>query len=98
MVAWGSTDFRDDLARVSVPTLVIHGDADESVPFEGSATRTHAAIPHSELRTISNGPHRLQHHPRPRIQRDTARSSRGVTACTPGQGLALSAVRVATGS
>ncbi|HEX3731605.1 MAG TPA: alpha/beta hydrolase [Mycobacteriales bacterium] len=57
MVAWGSTDFRDDLARVSVPTLVIHGDADESVPFEGSATRTHAAIPHSELRTISNGPH-----------------------------------------
>jgi non-heme chloroperoxidase len=34
MVAWGSTDFRDGLARVSVPTLVIHGDAGASVPFD----------------------------------------------------------------
>gem|GEM_PF-5934611 len=42
LVAWGSTDFRDDLASVSLPALVIHGDGDASVPFEGSATRTHA--------------------------------------------------------
>jgi non-heme chloroperoxidase len=43
MEAWSSTDFRDDLARVSVPTLVIHGDADGSVPLEGSATPFPAA-------------------------------------------------------
>lgn len=57
MAAWSSTDFRDDLAQVSVPTLVIHGDADESVPFEGSAGRTHDAIPGSELHVIADAPH-----------------------------------------
>jgi non-heme chloroperoxidase len=57
MAAWASTDFRDDLTRVSVPALVIHGDADASVPFEGSARRTHDAIPGSELYVIAGGPH-----------------------------------------
>jgi non-heme chloroperoxidase len=57
MAAWSSTDFRADLAQVSVPTLVIHGDADASVPFEGSARRTHDAIPGSELHLIADGPH-----------------------------------------
>jgi len=36
MEAFGTTDFRDDLPAVTVPTLVIHGDADGIVPFEGS--------------------------------------------------------------
>jgi non-heme chloroperoxidase len=42
---------------VSVPTLVIHGDADGAVPLEGSARRTHDAIPGSELHVIADGPH-----------------------------------------
>ncbi len=33
------TDFRDDLAQISVPTLVIHGDSDAIVPFEVSGRR-----------------------------------------------------------
>lgn len=57
MAAWASTDFRDDLARVSVPALIIHGEGDESVPMHGSARRTHAALPGSELRVIADGPH-----------------------------------------
>lgn len=57
LAAWSSTDFRDDLAQVSVPTLVIHGDADASVPFEASARLTHDAIPGSELHVIADGPH-----------------------------------------
>ena len=36
MAAFGSTDFREDLPKVTVPTLVIHGDGDGVVPFEGS--------------------------------------------------------------
>jgi pimeloyl-ACP methyl ester carboxylesterase len=36
---------------------VLHGDADETVPFEGSGQRTHAAIPGSELYLIGGGPH-----------------------------------------
>ncbi len=57
MQSFGLTDFREDLLKVTVPTLVIHGDADGIVPFEGSGQRTHAAIPHSELYLVQGGPH-----------------------------------------
>jgi pimeloyl-ACP methyl ester carboxylesterase len=57
MAAFGNTDFRDDLAKVNVPTLVLHGDSDAVVPFEGSGKRTHAAIDGSELHVIAGAPH-----------------------------------------
>jgi pimeloyl-ACP methyl ester carboxylesterase len=57
MTAFGTTDFRDDLPNVKVPTLVLHGGSDSTVPFEGSGKRTHAAIPHSELHLIAGAPH-----------------------------------------
>ncbi len=57
MQAFGITDFRDDLPKVTVPTLVIHGDADGTVPFEGSGKRTHEAIAQSELHLVAGGPH-----------------------------------------
>lgn len=60
MAAWANTDFRDDLAQVSVPALIIHGEGDESVPLHGSGRRTHQAIPGSELRVIADGPHGCQ--------------------------------------
>ena len=59
MVAFGTTDFRDDLPKVTVPALVIHGDSDGIVPFEGSGKRTHDAIDGSELVVIDGGPHGL---------------------------------------
>jgi len=59
MDAFGATDFREDLKRVSVPTLVIHGDADAIVPFEGSGQRTHQAVPHSTLVQVNGAPHGL---------------------------------------
>ena len=57
MQSFGLTDFRDDLRTVKVPALVIHGDADGIVPFEGSGRRTHEALPGSELVVIAGGPH-----------------------------------------
>jgi non-heme chloroperoxidase len=57
MEAFGTTDFRGDLASVSVPVLIIHGDSDATVPFEGSGKRTHEAIIGSELHVIAGGPH-----------------------------------------
>lgn len=53
------TDFRPDLAKVTVPTLLIHGDADTGVPLEVTATRSHAAIAGSELVVIEGGAHGL---------------------------------------
>ena len=57
MQAFGTMDFRDDVTRVTVPTLVIHGDGDGTVPFEGSGKRTHEAIPQSELVVVEDAPH-----------------------------------------
>ena len=57
MAAFANTDFRDDLAKVTVPTLVTHGDGDFVVFFEGSGARTHAAIPASELVVLHGAPH-----------------------------------------
>jgi len=57
MDAWATTDFRDDLGSVDVPTLVIHGDSDAIVPFEGSGKRTHEAIDGSELVVVEGAPH-----------------------------------------
>ncbi len=57
MAAFGSTDFRDDLTKVTVPTMVLHGDGDATVPFDGSGRRTHAAIAGSQLLIISGAPH-----------------------------------------
>ena len=57
MAAFGTTDFRDDLTKVTVPTLVIHGDADATVPYEGSGARTHASVAGSELVVVPGAPH-----------------------------------------
>ena len=57
IAAFGRTDFRDDLRKVTVPTLVIHGDGDGIVPFEVSGKRTVASIKGAELAVINGGPH-----------------------------------------
>jgi pimeloyl-ACP methyl ester carboxylesterase len=57
MAAFATTDFRDDLTKVTVPTLVIHGDSDGTVPFAGSGERTHRAIAGSELHVVEDAPH-----------------------------------------
>ena len=57
IAAFGRTDFRGDLKKITVPTLVIHGDSDAIVPFEVSGKRTHEAIKGSQLTVIKGGPH-----------------------------------------
>jgi len=51
------TDFRKDVEKIDIPTLVIHGDADRIVPFEASGSRTAKAIKGAELVVIKEGPH-----------------------------------------
>jgi len=57
IAAFSYTDFRDDMAKVTVPTLVIHGDSDAIVPFEVSGKRSAALIPGAKLVVIKDGPH-----------------------------------------
>jgi pimeloyl-ACP methyl ester carboxylesterase len=57
ITAFGCTDFREDLTKVDVPTLVIHGDSDGIVPFEVSGQRSAEAIADSTLVVVKGGPH-----------------------------------------
>ena len=57
MEAWATTDFRDDLKKITVPTLVLHGTADGIVPIEGSGHRTHKAVANSKLVELDGAPH-----------------------------------------
>ena len=56
--AW-LTDFRKDLAKFDLPTLVVHGDSDRIVPVEVSGRRTQAAVKESRLVIVKDGPHGL---------------------------------------
>ena len=50
-------DFRGDLARIDVPTLVIHGDADRIVPITAAGPRTAKLIKGARLLVVKDGPH-----------------------------------------
>ncbi len=55
---WG-TDFRKDLARIDVPTLVIHGDSDRILPIAATGSRTHKSVKGARLVVVKGGPHGL---------------------------------------
>jgi non-heme chloroperoxidase len=50
-------DFREDLSRIDVPTLVIHGDADRILPITATGLRTAKLIKGARLLVVKNGPH-----------------------------------------
>jgi non-heme chloroperoxidase len=56
--AWHE-DFRNDVARMDVPTLVIHGESDRIVPFSAAGQRTAKLIEGAELVVIKDGPHNV---------------------------------------
>jgi len=56
--AWVS-DFRNDLPRINLPTLVIHGDSDRILPIAATGTRTHKAVKGARLVVVEGGPHGL---------------------------------------
>jgi len=55
--AFGRTDFRADLAKIDVPSLIIHGDSDSIVPVEASGNLTHELLSNSQIVIIEGGPH-----------------------------------------
>lgn len=57
--AWAETDFRSELKNVTVPTLIIHGDADNIVPIETAGNQAAEGIKDNQYEVISGGPHGL---------------------------------------
>jgi pimeloyl-ACP methyl ester carboxylesterase len=59
VTAFSSTDFRNDLKQIDVPTLIIHGDRDRIVPFPVSAQRMPEFVKGSKVIAIAGAPHGL---------------------------------------
>lgn len=57
--SWAETDFRKELKNVDVPTLIVHGDADNIVPIKTSAEQAAKGIEKNSYKIIRNGPHGL---------------------------------------
>jgi non-heme chloroperoxidase len=53
------TDFRDDLPKIDVPTLVIHGTADRILPYSSTAERLPGLIKDVKLVSVKDGPHNI---------------------------------------
>jgi non-heme chloroperoxidase len=53
------TDFRADLPKIDVPTLLIHGDADRILPYANTAARLPALIKDLTVVTVEGGPHNI---------------------------------------
>jgi len=52
-------DYQSDIARIDIPTLIIHGTADRILSIDGQGRRLHAALPEAHYVEIEGGPHVL---------------------------------------
>lgn len=68
--SFAHTDFRPDLPSFRVPTLIIHGTEDKTVPIDATARPAHTAIPGSTLIEYDGAPHGLSETDRDRLTRD----------------------------
>ncbi|MFX0578414.1 alpha/beta fold hydrolase [Nocardia nepalensis] len=57
VVAFSQTDFTDELTKITIPTLVMHGEDDQVVPIENTGIRSAGLLPNSTLKTYPGFPH-----------------------------------------
>jgi len=57
--SFSETDFRKDIQKISVPVLIIHGDADQTVPIGLSGDQTAALLPNARYLVYNDAPHGL---------------------------------------
>ncbi|RON20935.1 alpha/beta hydrolase [Pseudomonas brassicacearum] len=57
--AFSETDFTEDLKKFDIPTLVVHGDADQVVPFEAAGVASAKLVKGSTLKIYPDAPHGL---------------------------------------
>jgi non-heme chloroperoxidase len=55
--AFSETDFTEDLKAIDVPTLILHGDDDQIVPFADSGPLSAKLVKHATLKVYPDGPH-----------------------------------------
>jgi non-heme chloroperoxidase len=73
IAAFSATDFRDDLKKFDVPTLVVHGDDDQIVPIDASGRASAALIKGARLIVYPGAPHGLTDTHKDRLNQDLLR-------------------------
>ena len=68
--AFSETDFREDLTKITVPALVVHGSDDQIVPLEISGNLTAKLMPQAKLVVYEGGSHGLLHVDKDRLNAD----------------------------
>lgn len=68
--AFSETDFTDDLKKIDIPTLIIHGDDDQIVPFADSAALSSKLIKNAQLKVYKGSPHGLCTTEHDRVNKD----------------------------
>ena len=63
--AFSETDFTEDLKKITVPALVIHGDDDQIVPIDITSKKTATLLPSGKLKIYKGGGHGI-----PQVQQD----------------------------
>jgi len=70
IAAFSATDFRADLKKFDIPTLVIHGDDDQIVPIDASGKASAALIKNAKLIVYAGAPHGLTDTHKDRVNQD----------------------------
>ena len=70
IAAFSATDFRADLAKFDVPTLIVHGDDDQIVPIDASAHAAAELVQNAELIVYPGAPHGLTDTHKDRLNQD----------------------------
>ena len=70
VASFAYTDFRSDVQGINVPTLIIHGDSDKTVPIEASSERLAKMIPQAQYLIYEGAPHGLFYTHREALNRD----------------------------
>jgi non-heme chloroperoxidase len=68
--AFSSTDFRSEMKSINVPTLIIHGDEDKTVPIEATGKQSAKSIPNNTLIVYEGAPHGLFYTEREKLNAD----------------------------
>lgn len=68
--SFATTDFRQDLKAITVPTFIIHGDEDKTVPIESAGNKTAQALPSAQYLVYEGAPHGFFYTEKERLNKD----------------------------
>ena len=70
IAAFSATDFREDLKKFNVPTLIVHGDDDQIVPIDASARAAAKLVKNAKLVVYAGAPHGITDTHKDRLNQD----------------------------